>query len=116
MQSAGEQAGETWWDASLQKWNAFLREREEQVFLLLTLLIGAIVGMVVVAFILLTERFGARLYPAGGAAWRRLLVPVPAQPSWAICCIVFFRMPGEAEFRKRKRPCTRGAGESRSAR
>jgi CIC family chloride channel protein len=23
-----------------------------------------------------TERFGARLYPAGGAAWRRLLVPV----------------------------------------
>ena len=29
-----------------------------------------------VAFILLTERFGARLYPGGGAAWRRLLVPV----------------------------------------
>lgn len=76
MQSAGEQAGKTWWDASSQKWNAFLREREEQVFLLLSLLIGAIVGMLVVAFILLTERFGARLYPAGGAAWRRLLVPV----------------------------------------
>jgi CIC family chloride channel protein len=76
MQNAGEQAGKTWWDALLQKWNAFLRDREEQVFLLLTLLIGAIVGMVVVAFILLTERFGARLYPAGGAAWRRLLVPV----------------------------------------
>jgi chloride channel protein, CIC family len=76
MQSAGQQAGKTWWDASSQKWNAFLREREEQVFLLLTLFIGAIVGMLVVAFILLTERFGARLYPAGGAAWRRLLVPV----------------------------------------
>ncbi len=53
-----------------------LREREEQVFLILTLVIGALVGMTVVAFILLTERFGARLYPAGGAAWRRLLVPV----------------------------------------
>ncbi len=76
MQSAGEQAGKTWWDALSQKWNAFLRDREEQVFLLLTLLIGAIVGMLVVAFIFLTERFGARLYPAGGAAWRRLLVPV----------------------------------------
>src|ERR1700740_780146 len=76
MQSAGEQGGKTWWDASLQQWNGFLREREDQVFLLLTLLIGAIVGMLVVAFILLTERFGARLYPAGGAAWRRLLVPV----------------------------------------
>jgi len=49
--------------------------REEQVFLVLTLLIGALVGLAVVAFILLTERFGARLYPAGGAAWRRVLIP-----------------------------------------
>src|SRR5712692_4527259 len=65
-----------WWDSSSQQWASFLRNREEQVFLVLTLLIGAIVGMVVVAFILLTERFGARLYPAGGAAWRRLFVPV----------------------------------------
>jgi CIC family chloride channel protein len=76
MKSAGEQAGKTWWDALSQKGNAFLREREEQVFLLLTLLIGAIVGMVVVAFILLTQRSGARLFPADGAPWRRLLVPV----------------------------------------
>jgi CIC family chloride channel protein len=64
------------WNSPSQQWNAFLREREEQVFLVLTLLIGALVGMVVVAFILLTERFGARLYPAGGAAWQRLFVPV----------------------------------------
>ena len=76
MKSAGGQAGKTWLDSSSQQWNAFLREREEQVFLILTLLIGAVVGMVVVAFILLTERFGARLYPAGGAAWRRILVPL----------------------------------------
>jgi CIC family chloride channel protein len=76
MQSAGEQGGKTWWNASLQQWNGFLREREDQVFLVLTLLIGALVGMLVVAFILLTERSGARLYPAGAAAWRRLLVPV----------------------------------------
>jgi CIC family chloride channel protein len=53
-----------------------LRAREEQVFLVLTLLIGALVGLIVVAFILLTERFGTKLYPLGGAAWRRLLVPV----------------------------------------
>jgi chloride channel protein, CIC family len=76
MKSAGEQAGKTWRNASSKQWNAFLREREEQVFLVLTLLIGAIVGIVVVAFILLTEQSGARLYPAGAAAWRRLLVPV----------------------------------------
>ena len=30
----------------------------------------------VVAFILLTERMGMRLYPIGGAPWRRLLFPV----------------------------------------
>ena len=65
-----------WRDSSSEQWTAFLRNREEQVFLVLTLLIGAIVGLVVVAFILVTERFGARLYPAGGAAWRRILVPV----------------------------------------
>jgi CIC family chloride channel protein len=76
MKSAEEQPGTRWKDASSQQWTAFLRQREEQVFLVLTLLIGALVGLIVVAFILLTERFGARLYPAGGAAWRRLLVPV----------------------------------------
>ncbi len=76
MKSAGARAGKTWLDASSQQWKAFWRDREEQVFLVLTLLIGAIVGMVVVAFILLTERFATRLYPAGGAVWRRLLVPV----------------------------------------
>ena len=73
---AAEQPGKTWWSASSLQWTAFLREREEQVFLVLTLLIGALVGLIVVAFILLTERFGTRLYPLGGAAWRRLLVPV----------------------------------------
>src|SRR2546429_9541574 len=76
MKSAGARDRKTWLDASSQPWKAFLRDREEQVFLVLTVLIGAIVGMVVVAFILLTERFGARLDPAGGAEGRRLLVPV----------------------------------------
>lgn len=54
---------------------SFLGQREEQVFLVLTLLIGALVGMAVVAFIVLTERFGAKLYPPGSEPWRRLLVP-----------------------------------------
>ncbi|HEY6304809.1 MAG TPA: chloride channel protein [Terriglobales bacterium] len=55
---------------------AELRRREGQVFLALALVIGALTGMVVVAFIVLTERLGMRLYPAGGAPWRRLLFPV----------------------------------------
>ena len=74
--STSAQAAKSWWGASSQQWTAILREREEQVFLALTLVIGALVGAAVVAFILLTERFGARLYPAAGMGLRRLLVPV----------------------------------------
>ncbi len=63
-------------------WKTFLRQRltgqrrEDQVFLVLALVIGALSGLAVVAFILLTERLGMRLYPVGSAAWRRVLVPV----------------------------------------
>jgi len=52
------------------------RRYEDKVLLLLTLIIGAVVGVVVVAFILLTENLGSRMYPAHGAAWRRLAIPV----------------------------------------
>jgi len=52
------------------------RRYEERVLLLLTLIIGAVVGLVVVAFIVVTENLGARLYPGSGAAWRRLVIPV----------------------------------------
>ena len=51
-------------------------QREDRVLLVLTLIIGAIVGLVVVAFILLTENLGSKLYPANGAAWRRVLIPI----------------------------------------
>ena len=51
-------------------------QRENKVFLLVTLAIGALTGLAVVAFILLTERLGMRLYPVGSAAWRRVLIPV----------------------------------------
>lgn len=53
-----------------------IQQREDQVFLALSLVIGSLTGLVVVAFILLTERMGMRLYPPGGAPWRRLLFPV----------------------------------------
>ena len=53
-----------------------LRRNEDRLALVLSLLIGALVGLVVVAFILLTGRIAARMYPAGGAGWRRILVPV----------------------------------------
>ena len=56
--------------------SAHLHEREEQVFLLLSLLIGALTGLAVVAFIVLTERVGIRFFPVGSAAWRRIAIPV----------------------------------------
>src|ERR1700682_2205507 len=64
-----------WWNMPVTRWRAFLASREEQVFLVLTLLIGALVGLAVVALIVVSERFGQRLYPLGSAPWRRLLMP-----------------------------------------
>ena len=62
----------------LRTWVAkdHLRQHEDKVLLVLTLVIGAIVGLVIASFILVTENLGARMYPAGGAPWRRLTIPV----------------------------------------
>lgn len=76
MNETPQQNWPRWWKAPFRQWMSVLQEREEQIFLALTLLIGALVGLMAVAFILLTERFGSRLYPAGGTAWHRVLVPV----------------------------------------
>ncbi|MFY9558783.1 MAG: chloride channel protein [Terriglobales bacterium] len=76
MNESGHTTGWSWWRTPLLYRVARLQEREDQVFLALSLVIGALTGLAVVAFILLTERVGMRLYPAGGAPWRRLLFPV----------------------------------------
>src|ERR1700749_1016228 len=76
MSEDGQALSETWWKATLLNRLGRLRQREDQVFLALALVIGALTGLTVVAFILLTERMGMRLYPMGGAPWRRLLFPV----------------------------------------
>jgi CIC family chloride channel protein len=52
-----------------------LRQNENHLTIALSLLIGALVGLVIVAFILLTGRLAARMYPPGGAGWHRILVP-----------------------------------------
>ena len=76
MQEADEHFSTRWWRIPSRRWFALLKDQEEQIFLILTLVIGALVGLTVVAFIVLTERFGARIYPPGGAAWHRLLAPI----------------------------------------
>ena len=65
-----------WWKNPLVYLRARLQEHEDQVFLVLALVIGALTGLTVVAFILLTERAGMRLYPVGAARWRSLVFPV----------------------------------------
>ena len=84
------------WRAWLSGRMAELRQRERQIFLVLALVIGAATGLVVVAFIVLTERMGMRLYPVGGAPWRRLLFPVVGSLGIGYLLYRFFRMRGAA--------------------
>jgi CIC family chloride channel protein len=56
-------------------WSHFQLSDEARIELVLSLVIGALVGLVVVAFILLTGRLAARMYPPESAAWRRVLIP-----------------------------------------
>jgi len=64
------------WRKPARWWAGLSAQREERLLLILSILIGALTGLAVVAFILLTERLGMRLYPVGSAAWRRILIPV----------------------------------------
>ncbi len=68
--------GKPWHNLLRFRWVTQMMQREEQVFLLLSLLIGALTGLAVVAFILVTERLGMRIYPVGSAAWRRIAMPI----------------------------------------
>lgn len=61
--------------AKAGKWTKQLEQREEAVSLLLSLVVGALVGLVITGFILLTGRLAARMYPPGGSKWLRVLVP-----------------------------------------
>src|ERR1700759_2119484 len=65
-----------WWKVPSREWLAFMRKREEQVFLVLTLVIGALVGLTVVAFIWFTEHVAQRVYPVGSPEWHRFFAPV----------------------------------------
>ena len=75
-QSTENQEPSTWGTVLRTRWSSYASRHEDKVFLVLSLVIGALTGMAVVAFILVTERLGMRIYPVGSAAWRRLLMPV----------------------------------------
>lgn len=67
-----------------------LRRKEDRLALVLSLVIGALVGLIVVAFILLTGRLAAHMYPAGGAGWRRILVPTVGALVTGVLLVRFF--------------------------
>ena len=95
---------------------ARLQQREDQVFLVLALVIGALTGLAVVAFILLTERAGMRLYPVGGAPVATRAVP-GRRARWAsaTCCTAIFPTRAAAECRKPRRRCLPAEAASRCA-
>jgi chloride channel protein, CIC family len=54
---------------------SLLNNREDQLLIMLSLVIGVVVGLTVVGFILVTGSFAARIYPPDSAPWRRVAVP-----------------------------------------
>ncbi len=67
-----------------------VRQREERLSLLLSVLIGALVGLVVVAFVLLTGSLAAAIYPIGSSPWRRVLAPTLGALVTGVLLIRFF--------------------------
>ena len=65
-------------------------KHEGKILLVLTLIIGALVGLAVVAFIVLTENLGSRLYPPGSPAWRRILIPIVGSVSTGFLLFRYF--------------------------
>ena len=90
MNADSQRTSASWWKTPLLHRLGKLQRREDQVFLVLALVIGALTGLAVVAFILLTERTGMRLYPPGGTRWRRLLFPVVGSLSIGYLLFRFF--------------------------
>jgi CIC family chloride channel protein len=60
--------------SGIRSWS-LLTGREDRLLIILSLVIGVVVGLTVVAFLLVTGRFAARMYPPGGAPWRRFAIP-----------------------------------------
>ncbi len=52
------------------------KDRSNRLLIALSILIGVMVGLTTVAFLLLTGRLAARMYPMESAAWRRVFIPV----------------------------------------
>lgn len=90
MNEAAEALSPTVWQAALVRRIRGLRLSENRIFLVLAVVIGLLTGLAVVAFILVSERLGNRLYPAAGAPWRRLFFPIAGSLSIGFLLYRFF--------------------------
>jgi len=75
----------------IRNWSIRFSERENQILLVVAVVIGALAGLATVAFIVLTERLGARLYPPGVSASRRIIGPILGSLSMGYLLARFFR-------------------------
>ena len=87
-----------------------LAGREDQVILALALIIGVLTALAVVAFILVSERLGMRLYPAASAPWRRVLIPIVGSLGTGYLLYRIFPMREAAVFRRPRPRCSRAMG------
>lgn len=69
--------------SGMRAWIEERRHSENQLTLLPSLVTGVLVGLVTVAFILITGRLAAHMYPSGGSGWRRILNLDPMRPGLA---------------------------------
>jgi CIC family chloride channel protein len=63
---------------------------EHQVYLLLALLVGAVVGLTVVSFMVLSEYLGSRAFPPEASGVRRLLIPIAGSLVTGYLMVRFF--------------------------
>ena len=98
MASEAQVTGARWRGMAMLRWLDALRQREDRILLILSLVVGVLTGLAVVAFILLTERLGMRLYPVGSAAWRRVLIPMAGSLGMGFLLWRYF--PGRARQRR----------------
>ena len=114
MSESSDTSG-SWWKTPLLHRVARLREREDQVFLILALVIGALTGLAVVAFILLTERMGMRLYPSAVLPGDVCCFRSWARSESVTCCFVIFPTREAAEYRRPRLLSSHAKAASRCA-
>ena len=73
--------------------SALMTKNENQIFMVLTLVIGATVGLVIVGFIVITDSLEQMLYKEDSDSWRLLLTPILAT---LIAGVLIFRFFPEA--------------------